>query len=360
MINDIKVSVILPSLNVKKYIRECIDSVIHQTLKEIEVIFIDAGSTDGTLEILEEYSSKDDRITLMKSDKKSYGYQVNLGIKQARGKYIGIVETDDFIDPKMYEELYDYACRLNADVVKSPYIDYYSKKRSMVCYYAESLNSILPDHCFSCKEYGHLLGYHASVWAGLYKKEYLTENDIYFVEALGAGYVDVGFRYDSCINTQNCAWYPKPLYFYRVSSEGSSTNNFNLGTMIRRWNELHIKSQTIKEDFDRYYGPYLVFDEYLNTVVYLKVKSISKEEFAMLKENISYLNEDMVLNSPVMKQYEKNDLLSFMRNPEKYMDRYQPFIPVIGLFKRSLNRFFPKGSRRRAFLKKIRLLLRKI
>ena len=68
-----KVSVIMPSLNVAPYVRECIESVLGQTLREIEIICVDAGSTDGTLEILREYAEKDSRITLIVSDKKSYG-----------------------------------------------------------------------------------------------------------------------------------------------------------------------------------------------------------------------------------------------------------------------------------------------
>ena len=95
--NQPKVSVIMPSLNVVSYIRECIESVVNQTLKDIEIICVDAGSTDGTLEVLEEYTAKDNRIKLLHSDKKSYGYQMNMGIDAATGEYIGIVETDDYI-----------------------------------------------------------------------------------------------------------------------------------------------------------------------------------------------------------------------------------------------------------------------
>ena len=116
-----KVSVIMPSLNVVLYIRECIESVIHQTLKDIEIICIDAGSTDGTLEILEEYAQSDKRIRLLHSKKKSYGYQMNLGLKEAKGDYIGIVETDDYILPGMYEELYAYAVGHDAEFVKSDF-----------------------------------------------------------------------------------------------------------------------------------------------------------------------------------------------------------------------------------------------
>ena len=86
-------SVILPSLNVVNYIEECLDSVTGQTLEELEILCIDAGSTDGTLEILQKYADKDKRIRLIHSDKKSYGYQINLGIDQASGEYMGIVQT---------------------------------------------------------------------------------------------------------------------------------------------------------------------------------------------------------------------------------------------------------------------------
>ena len=81
------VSVIMPSYNVGDYIRECIESVIRQTLKEIEIICVDSRSTDGTLDVLKEYAAKDNRITLLHSDVKSYGHQVNMGLAAAKGEY---------------------------------------------------------------------------------------------------------------------------------------------------------------------------------------------------------------------------------------------------------------------------------
>ena len=111
----VKVSVILPSLNVADYIRECIDSVLQQSLQELEIICIDAGSTDGTREILEEYANKDSRITILHSDMKSYGRQVNMGLKYASGDYIAILETDDWIAPDMYRCLYELAVKEHLD-----------------------------------------------------------------------------------------------------------------------------------------------------------------------------------------------------------------------------------------------------
>ena len=104
---EIKVSVILPSLNVKDYIEEAVRSVMEQTLKEIEILCIDAGSEDGTWEILSRLAETDDRIVLCHSDVKSYGYQVNMGIDMANGRYIAILETDDYADAPMYERLYE-------------------------------------------------------------------------------------------------------------------------------------------------------------------------------------------------------------------------------------------------------------
>ena len=115
------VSIIMPSLNVAKYIDECLQSAIKQTLKDIEIICIDAGSTDGTREIINKYILTDKRLRVIDSDVKSYGYQVNLGIHEAKGEYIGILETDDYVDSEMYERLYDAAKKSNADYVRADY-----------------------------------------------------------------------------------------------------------------------------------------------------------------------------------------------------------------------------------------------
>ncbi|MBR3924526.1 MAG: glycosyltransferase family 2 protein, partial [Kiritimatiellae bacterium] len=115
------VSVIIPSLNVARYIEECIDSARNQTLRDIEIICVDAGSTDGTLEIIERKAKDDSRIRIIKSSRRSYGHQMNLGFAAATGKYVAILESDDFIKSGAYAHFVSLAEKTDADLIKADY-----------------------------------------------------------------------------------------------------------------------------------------------------------------------------------------------------------------------------------------------
>ena len=99
------ISVVMPMYNQEKYIVKCLESVINQTLKELEIIVVNDGSTDLSLSIVKSYAEKDDRVVIIDKPNSGYGNSVNLGMRRATGKYIGIVETDDFIAPDMFETL---------------------------------------------------------------------------------------------------------------------------------------------------------------------------------------------------------------------------------------------------------------
>ena len=101
-----KISIIVPVCNVEKYLSKCLDSIVNQTLKEIEIICIDDGSTDDSGAILDSYSQKDSRIKVIHKKNSGYGNSMNVGMDCAEGEYIGIVESDDCILPEMFEELY--------------------------------------------------------------------------------------------------------------------------------------------------------------------------------------------------------------------------------------------------------------
>ena len=116
-----KVTIVIPVLNVQPYIRECLDSVVNQTLTDIEIFCIDAGSIDGTLEIEQEYAKKDSRITILDDTAHSTGYAKNLGFQRANGKYMAIVESDDYIALDMMEKLYNAAEQNELDIVKGNY-----------------------------------------------------------------------------------------------------------------------------------------------------------------------------------------------------------------------------------------------
>ena len=111
-----KVSVIVPVYNTSAYLRECLDSIINQTLKEIEVICVDDGSTDGSLDILKEYAKKDKRFTIITQQNTSAGAARNAGLVVAKGEYLSFLDSDDFFAPEMLEEMYNKALAVIADI----------------------------------------------------------------------------------------------------------------------------------------------------------------------------------------------------------------------------------------------------
>lgn len=113
---NLKVSVIIPVYNVEKYLPACLDSVLGQTLREIEVICVNDGSTDKSPEILQEYAKKDSRIIVINQENKGQGAARNRAIEIAKGEYIGFVDSDDYIDADFYEKLYNTAVKYNADI----------------------------------------------------------------------------------------------------------------------------------------------------------------------------------------------------------------------------------------------------
>lgn len=112
-----KVSVIIPVYNVEVYLRQCLDSVVNQTLKDIEIICVDDGSTDSSAEILKEYAKKDGRIRVLTQSNSGAGAARNVGIAVAKGEWLSFLDADDEFAPEMLSEMVDAAEQSDADVV---------------------------------------------------------------------------------------------------------------------------------------------------------------------------------------------------------------------------------------------------
>ena len=123
--SKIKISVIVTVHNAEKYLRECLDSVCNQTFGEIEILCIDGGSTDLSPQILEEYIQKDNRIRIINDSNTSYGHKINVGIAQAEGDYIAVLESDDMYMPYMLERLYRVAEKYEPDFVNADYTSFF-------------------------------------------------------------------------------------------------------------------------------------------------------------------------------------------------------------------------------------------
>ena len=114
-------SIIIPVYNSEKYLEECLNSVLNQTLKDIEIICVNDGSTDNSLKILENIAAQDLRVRIINQENKGQGNARNAGLEAANGDYVGFVDSDDFISPDFYEKLYLY----NDDIILSTRRQYY-------------------------------------------------------------------------------------------------------------------------------------------------------------------------------------------------------------------------------------------
>ena len=223
-----KISIIMPMLNSAEYLKECMDSVISQTLKDIEIIPVDAGSTDGTVEILEEYAKNDSRIKIIHSDKKSVGYQYNLGIAAAQGDYIGFVESDDYILPNMYERLLKPAEQNNLDWIKAGYayfMDYPNIGRRMIP--IKERRFCKSEEVFSPASNPEQYTQEIFMWRGIYNLEFVKRNNIVLNETKGAAFQDTGFILQVFMHAEKACYLNDPLYCYRRDNQGSSSHQAN-------------------------------------------------------------------------------------------------------------------------------------
>ena len=217
------VSILVPCYNVEKYIHQCMDSIISQTLKDIEIICINDGSKDNTLSILKEYADKDKRIVIIDKSNSGYGDSMNQGLKKANGEYIGIVESDDFVEPNMFETLYKTAKENNVDVVKSNFYAYTTKTNTDVKSFV--IPSSDENQVLCPRQRQGIFWSQPCIWSAIYKKEFLQKNNIDFLPTPGASYQDTAFNFKVWLMVEKAYFLNDAFLHYRQDNENSSINS---------------------------------------------------------------------------------------------------------------------------------------
>lgn len=232
-----KVSIIVPTYNVAPYIRECMDSLINQTLEEIEILCVDAASGDGTRELLELYAEKDARVKILDDVMHSTGYAKNLGIEAAKGEYIGIVESDDYVALDTYERLYTCAAQYHTDIIKGNYKAFTGEgKERVYALKAVSLNKGDYNHVIGLQGSNRFFNWDMYTWTGIYKKLFLEKFHIRHNESKGASFQDVGFWLQTFAFAKTAYLLPGYFYHYRRDNPYSSVHQSNkVYEMIREY-----------------------------------------------------------------------------------------------------------------------------
>lgn len=219
-------SVLVPVYNTGSFLEPCLHSLAAQQVEGIEFICLDDGSTDGSAEVLDTWAARDNRFRVIHRPNGGYGKAVNHGISLARGKYIGIIESDDWIEPTKYEKLYNRAEETGADVVKCMFWKYDSTRPEgqQDELYAGRIGRLqdAPDTPFRPLEWPPVFAFHASLWSNLYRAELLRQVPI--IETAGAGYQDLPFIMEILARAGKMSILKEPLLHYRVEEgQGSST-----------------------------------------------------------------------------------------------------------------------------------------
>lgn len=247
-----KISVIVPVYNVENYLTRCLESIVNQTFNEIEIICINDGSTDSSKQILEEFQRQDNRILIIDKNNSGYGASCNMGLRLAQGEHICIIEPDDFIDNKMFEDLYNLSSKHNADVVKSSFYEYKDAQNGE----EEKISKIdwneqykMPDKVFRIKDCPQFMYFHPSIWTCLYRKSFLDKNNIRFVEAKGAGWTDNPFQVKTLCLAKRIFYTNQAYYYYRLTNPTSSSNVLNVSNPFDRSDEIHrfLKEKNIRD-----------------------------------------------------------------------------------------------------------------
>lgn len=239
-----KVSIIVPVYNAEKFLAECLNSLIYQTLKEIEIICIDDGSTDESLEILQKYVRQDDRLQIIHQENSGTEKARNAGMERARGDYIAFVDADDWVDLDFYEKLYFIAEQKQADLVRACVVQHFPGHKVVPMPFNKTL----------VKKAGKLLcvnDHNVVVWDAIYKRAVIQENHVIFCQEKRTGHEDILWTAQMTYYAKRAFSCPHTFYHYRCTEINTLKSNVDWIAYINSKTLAFIRSvfYPAKEDY---------------------------------------------------------------------------------------------------------------
>ena len=226
-------SVLVPCYNVEKFIEECLRSISDQTFTNFEVICINDGSTDATLEIIKCFCNLDSRFRVVDKPNSGYGDSMNIGLAQAKGDFIAIIESDDYIESTMFEDLLRHAKKYNLDIVRSGfYYTYPDVERIEPFSYIQKHIVLKP---LNNRE---IFYQPPAIWASIYRREFLEANNIKFLPTPGASFQDTSFAFKCYLKCNRFMFVPGCYVHYRQHENNSVRSDGKLYCVCDEWNEI--------------------------------------------------------------------------------------------------------------------------
>ena len=216
-------SILVPIYNVQDYLRECLDSLLRQDFDDYEAILLNDGSTDASGQIAHEYAARDSRFRVIDKSNSGYGATLNIGLSQARGTYVGFLESDDIMYDGALERLVTAIEAYDADLVRGTFSLYWSQGPHDVevhPYCEELLNREVDTR----REFRVYL-FKSAIWSGVYRRSLLEDNSIRFLETPGASYQDTSFAFKTYAASATSVFLDEPIIHYRQDNEGSSVHS---------------------------------------------------------------------------------------------------------------------------------------
>lgn len=213
------ISIIVPVFNAEKYLRRCVDSILAQTYRDIELLLIDDGSTDGSPSICDEYAARDLRVKVCHKENAGVSAARNQGIRLASGEWIGFADADDWLNPEMYASMISSAQKTGADML---YCDFTAVNKDGEVPVKQPANT--DDNVALAKAY--IMGGWTVVWDTLVKRLLITDHDLYFDENIRYG-EDFTFLMKAFLTAYKIEHVEKPLYYYNRTNENSALRNLH-------------------------------------------------------------------------------------------------------------------------------------
>lgn len=316
-----KVSIVVPVYNVESYVEECIKSLCNQTLKDLEIIVVDDGSNDNSINLVKKFDDK--RIKIISQKNSGLSSARNTGMKIAKGEYIAFVDSDDFIGlESAYEDMYNIAIKENSDIVAGNCIWHYSTNNNTIMDRDMKLFSESPmkaqEFFISSLKSNRI---YAPVWLNLYKREFLDRNNLEF--KVGIYHEDEEFTPRALIKANLISIYDEEFYIYRQrvgSITNSNKSTKNIQDLFAICDDLedvsrNIENKELKKLFKRHLASSCLYTIYKNKLLNVdrNVKQIISRNSVTLplriKSTLLNINENLY----ILAQKKIDELYNFIK-----------------------------------------------